>query len=57
MILRSLFNQYDLIIFVHVFLFITFANYLFKVIAMYIVNPTGTREAAQSKPEEFISIN
>ncbi|KAL7445390.1 hypothetical protein ACHAXH_008039 [Discostella pseudostelligera] len=26
------------------------------VIAMYIVNPTGAREAAQSKPEEFISI-
>ncbi|KAL7542651.1 hypothetical protein ACHAXR_011956 [Thalassiosira sp. AJA248-18] len=26
------------------------------VIAMYIVNPTGEREAAESKPEEFITI-
>ena len=25
------------------------------VIAMYIVNPTGYREVAQSRPEEFIS--
>jgi hypothetical protein len=26
------------------------------VIAMYVVNPTGQLEGAESKPEEFISI-